>query len=157
MSGKRVIRLGDPTTHGGVVVTASGRSIILGKPVARVGDKVNCPKPGHGVVTIVEGDPTWIDDGVKVALEGHRCGCGCFLISTLPIVARSNQGRRQTAMAEDTDALDRVRSVVEQIRDGDRSNQPNGVGDQAAGDRVTCLGNVDAAEIDGQHVQGGLG
>lgn len=92
MFGKRVIRLGDPTTHGGVVVSASSSIEIFGKPVARIGDKVTCPRPGHGVVTIVEGDPTWTDNGKNIALEGHKCSCGCSLISTLPNVGRSYEG-----------------------------------------------------------------
>lgn len=92
MSGKRVIRLGDPTTHGGTVVSASGTVIINGKQVARVGDSVTCPIPGHGVVTIIEGDTTWLDDGRPIALEGHKTSCGASLISTLPTFTRSPEG-----------------------------------------------------------------
>ena len=89
---KRVIRLGDPTTHGGTVVSASPTVIINGKPVARLGDSVTCPLPGHGVVTIIEGDPNWLVDGRPVALEGHKTSCGAALISTLPSVWRSPLG-----------------------------------------------------------------
>lgn len=92
MFGKRVIRLGDPTTHGGVVVSATSHLNMFGKHVARIGDKVTCPLPGHGVCTIVEGDPTWTIDGRNVALEGHKTSCGASLISTLPNVARSYEG-----------------------------------------------------------------
>lgn len=87
---KRVIRLGDPTTHGGVVVSASSTTVINGKPVARVGDTVACPRKGHGTVVIVEGDPSWSEGGRAVALEGHKCSCGCALISTLPSLGRSS-------------------------------------------------------------------
>jgi uncharacterized Zn-binding protein involved in type VI secretion len=86
---KRVIRLGDPTSHGGTVVSASPTTIINGKRVARLGDEVTCPKPGHGTVTIVEGDPAWLVDGRPVALEGHKTSCGASLISTLPTLKRS--------------------------------------------------------------------
>ena len=85
---KRVIRLGDPMSHGGTVVSASPTTIINGKPVARLGDEVTCPKPGHGTVTIVEGDPAWLVDGRPVALEGHKTSCGASLISTLPTLGR---------------------------------------------------------------------
>ena len=88
---RRVIRLGDPTSHGGRVLSASGTYVFFGKPVARMGDKVSCPIPGHGVVTIVEGDPDWTDNGKPVVLEGHHCSCGCVLISTLPNVLRSQE------------------------------------------------------------------
>lgn len=82
---RRVIRLGDPHTHGGKVITAAPNTEINGKRVARRGDKAVCPKKGHGVVTIVEGDPSW-------SVEGHKCSCGCALISTLPTLGRSYEG-----------------------------------------------------------------
>lgn len=85
---KRVIRLGDPTSHGGTVVSATDHFHIHGKPVARLGDKVKCPLPGHGTTTIVEGDPDWRIDGIPVALEGHKTSCGASLISTLPNLER---------------------------------------------------------------------
>lgn len=93
---RRVIRLGDPTSHGGRVMSASGSYIIFGKPVARMGDKVSCPVPGHGIVTIVEGDPDWTDNDQPVVLEGHHCSCGCVLISTLPNVLRSHAAAAQS-------------------------------------------------------------
>ena len=89
---KRVIRLGDPTTHGGTVVSATAGYIMFDKEVAALGDKATCPIPGHGTVVIVEGDPTWTVNGRNVALEGHKCSCGCSLISTLPNVERSYEG-----------------------------------------------------------------
>lgn len=92
MFGKLVIRLGDPTSHGGQVVSAASNFDMFGKQVARIGDKVTCPQKGHGVCTIVEGDPTWTIDGRNVALEGHKTSCGAVLISTLPNVHRSYEG-----------------------------------------------------------------
>ncbi len=44
---KGIIRPGDSTTHGGVVVQASSDMVIEGKPAALVGDLVSCPIPGH--------------------------------------------------------------------------------------------------------------
>ena len=92
--GKRVIRLGDPTTHGGVVVSATDHLQMFGKPVVRLGDKVACPISGHGVCSIVEGDPLWSIDGIPVALEGHKTSCGASLISSLPNVGRAYEGMR---------------------------------------------------------------
>jgi len=92
LSAKHVIRLGDPTTHGGTVVSASTNSSMFGKEVACMGDKVTCPIRGHGVCTIVEGDPTYCIDGRPVALEGHKTSCGASLISTLSNVVRSPEG-----------------------------------------------------------------
>ena len=58
------ILLGDKTDHGGVVITASGNTSTNGKGIACVGDRVTCPRSGHGGTTvIVTGDPNVIIDG----------------------------------------------------------------------------------------------
>lgn len=74
--------LGDRTSHGGTVVEASQVTFTHNKPIARVGDKVTCPIPGHGTTVIVEGDPTMILDGKPVARHGDKCACGAVLISS---------------------------------------------------------------------------
>lgn len=80
-----VIRLGDPTDHGGAVVSASASHYLVdGKPVARVGDKCSCPKKGHDGCTIAEGNPLFTVDGVPVAFQGHKTTCGAVLQSTMP-------------------------------------------------------------------------
>lgn len=85
---KKVIRLGDPTSHGGSVVSAASNFSMMGIQVARVGDHCTCPQKGHSGCVIVEGDPAWIIDGRAVALEGHMTSCGASLISTLGNVQR---------------------------------------------------------------------
>lgn len=79
---RAIIRLGDKTTHGGEVITASG-SIMYGKPIALVGDKVNCPKQGHGINAILPGSTRMIISGRQVALNGFQTECGCTLIASL--------------------------------------------------------------------------
>ena len=79
--GRPFIVLGDRTSHGGVVVEASQLSLTHNKPIARVGDQVTCPIPGHGTTVIVEGDPTMIIDGKPAARHGDKCACGATLIS----------------------------------------------------------------------------
>ncbi|MDR2924968.1 MAG: PAAR domain-containing protein [Azoarcus sp.] len=77
------IILGDKTNHGGVVISASGTTDCNGKGIARVGDKVTCPKKGHGgVTTIVTGDPTMIIDGRPAARHGDMTACGALLIAS---------------------------------------------------------------------------
>lgn len=49
---KGIIRLGDATTHGGVVVQASSDMVIEGKPAALVGDLVSCPIPGMAPIRL---------------------------------------------------------------------------------------------------------
>lgn len=79
-----VIRLGDPHSHGGSVISASG-AMFDGKSVALIGDQVSCPKKGHGINAIIEGHPTWKMYGRSVAVNGCKAACGCVLISTLPV------------------------------------------------------------------------
>lgn len=84
-----VIRLGDPTGHGGRVLAASGAPCTVdGIPVARIGDACYCPRKGHGGCVIAEGDPQFTVGGVPVAFEGHRTSCGALLHSTAPHLER---------------------------------------------------------------------
>ena len=82
----QVVRLGDKTSHGGVVITASSTHSISGIGIARVGDQVACPITGHGINKIIEGATTYTIDGRMVALHGHKCECGCTLIASSPNV-----------------------------------------------------------------------
>ncbi|ULU23592.1 PAAR domain-containing protein [Dyella terrae] len=79
--GKRPVREGDTTTHGGTVLNASHLWRIGGRRVVQVGDAVMCPSCGH--TTIVEGDPLLRMAGVSVALHGHRTSCGALLLASL--------------------------------------------------------------------------
>lgn len=77
-----VIRLNDPTSHGGKVASVAATHFTVdGTAVARVGDKCTCPLHGDG--TIVEGDPNHSIDGICVAYDGHRTSCGAILKSTV--------------------------------------------------------------------------
>jgi uncharacterized Zn-binding protein involved in type VI secretion len=86
--GRPFIVLGDQTDHGGQVIEATGVSDTHGKRLARVGDKVSCPKKGHGHTTvIVSGDPTMIIDGQPAARHGDKCACGATLIASQGVSA----------------------------------------------------------------------
>jgi len=77
------ILLGDKTSHGGVVISASQTSDCDGKGIARVGDQVTCPKKGHGRVTVIAtGDSTAIVDGKPAARHGDKTACGATLIAS---------------------------------------------------------------------------
>lgn len=79
--GYPVIVLGDKTSHGGVVISASSFSDTHGKGWARRGDMVSCPLC-KGVFPISQGDPSLIDDGKPVAYHGCKVACGATLISS---------------------------------------------------------------------------
>lgn len=78
------VLLGDKTTHGGEVISASSTTFVDGKPVALVGDNVSCPIPGHGVNAIVEGCDDWSENGRDMVVNGCRSECGCQVISSAP-------------------------------------------------------------------------
>ena len=80
MSQRSVIRKGDKTSHGGVVVTGDETVVIFGQPMARVGDRVTCPKCGDNH-TIVEGVQN-VGSDLLTAMEGMRKSCGATLIAS---------------------------------------------------------------------------
>ncbi|TFW06481.1 PAAR domain-containing protein [Oxalobacteraceae bacterium OM1] len=98
MQGRRVIRLGDPTTHGGTVVSGADNYTMDDTPVARMGDYCTCPVHGHSGCVIVEGDPAWTIGGRPVALEGHLTSCGAALISTFGRLLRETEADASIAV-----------------------------------------------------------
>lgn len=80
---KGISRVGDKTSGGGRVLSGSTKMKFYGVGVARLYDTVDCPIKGHNPSYIAEGHPTITDNGVPVAFDGHRCSCGCTLISSL--------------------------------------------------------------------------
>lgn len=76
-----MVVLGDRTDHGGTVIEASMVTDTYGKYIARVGDRVHCPKKGHQDVVIVQGDHTMLIDGRAVAYDGCLTSCGARLIA----------------------------------------------------------------------------
>ena len=79
-----VARLGDGSSHGGTIITASGGFTCEGAVVAVVTDLHSCPIPGHGVTPIVSGSPQWVGKGNAVARGdgggGSAAGCGAILV-----------------------------------------------------------------------------
>ena len=75
-------RLGDCTSHGGVIVTGSPKFFDNGPPVARITDLHACPI--HGINCIVTGSPTTISDSLPVARIGDLCACGAVIVSGSP-------------------------------------------------------------------------
>ncbi|XXD72588.1 PAAR domain-containing protein [Pseudomonas sp. D2-30] len=80
---KNIIRIGDKTTGNGTVQSGSTTMKFGGIGVARQGDPVDCPVPGHGRTFIAEGHPTFKDNGAPVAFAGHLCACRCALTSSM--------------------------------------------------------------------------
>jgi uncharacterized Zn-binding protein involved in type VI secretion len=85
----KIITVGDKTDHAGTVISGSPNHDIMGKAIARLGDKVLCPMPypggkPHGVNKIITGHETFTINGVPVAVEGCMPECGRKLIGSMP-------------------------------------------------------------------------
>lgn len=76
----KIIVVGDKTDHDGAVISGSPVHDIGGKPIARLGDKVSCPR--HGENRIASAHPTFTVGGVAVAVDGCQGECGCRLIGS---------------------------------------------------------------------------
>lgn len=79
---KGLVLLGDSTSHGGKVISASSNITVDGKKAALIGDLVSCPIYGHGNNPIVEGAPHRTLNGRAVVVDGCKCLCGCTVISS---------------------------------------------------------------------------
>ena len=86
-----IIVLGDNTSHGGSVISASGSTSSHGKGWARVGDMVSCPRC-RGVFPIIEGDQGLTDEGKAVAFHGCKVACGAELISSQSLTTTEPSG-----------------------------------------------------------------
>ena len=85
-----VIRLGDPTDHGGQVIASGAPHFkVDGIAVALKGDACSCPRRGHDHCSIAEGDPKHTINGVPVAYAGHKTTCGAVLQSTIATYSKA--------------------------------------------------------------------
>lgn len=76
-----MIRQGDTLREfGGEVL--EGYYLCDEQPIACKGCAVRCNL--HGLTHIAEGSDLSEIDGQPIALHGHRCACGCTLVSSMP-------------------------------------------------------------------------
>ncbi len=80
--GRGVVRLGDKTSHGGVVTSACDSFKVMGIAVALEGDMASCPKC-RGKFAIQPVGSTRKHHGKAVAYHGDPTACGATLISSL--------------------------------------------------------------------------
>jgi uncharacterized Zn-binding protein involved in type VI secretion len=76
-----VARLGDPSDHGGSIISSASLTKVNGILVARIGDLHSCPIPGHGITSITTGSNKFTCEGAIVAVVGSVCGCGATISS----------------------------------------------------------------------------
>ena len=77
----KIVRLGDASSHGGVVISAASKWDCEGAKIARIGDLHSCPIPGHGITPIITGSGKWRCEEAGIARHGDVVGCGATLIS----------------------------------------------------------------------------
>ena len=100
-----IIVLGDKTDHGGEVIEASGFTDTHGKKMARVGDKVYCPKKGHGITEIVTGDLSFVIDGKAAAYHGCKTSCGATVLSSQAVTTLNFGGGSSANSARASNAI----------------------------------------------------
>ncbi|KDB10494.1 PAAR repeat-containing protein [Burkholderia sp. lig30] len=85
---RKIIVVGDTTSHGGRVITGSDIHTIGGRRIARLDDLVDCPEKypdgrPHGINRITEAHRTFTIGNRRVAMHGHRTECDCTLIGSV--------------------------------------------------------------------------
>lgn len=75
------IRLGDSTSHGGKVISASTLYVLHGIAVAQEGDMTHCPKC-KGNFPILPTPSSSVNNGKTLAFEGTPTACGASLIAS---------------------------------------------------------------------------
>lgn len=78
---RNVVRLGDTSSHGGTVISASTNVKANKIGVARDGDLHSCPIPNHGITSISAALSKSKANGRKIAVVGDSVGCGATLTS----------------------------------------------------------------------------
>lgn len=80
--GKYIVVIGDATSHGGIVTSASSSFEISGKNVALLNDTVSCLY--HGTNNIIECDfSAYEENGRGVVIHHCKTQCGAVVIASL--------------------------------------------------------------------------
>ena len=72
--------LGDATSHGGAVITASSSFDLEGRPAALLYDRVSCPQ--HGENRIIEAGDELLDDDSPIVVDRCKTECGSYVIAS---------------------------------------------------------------------------
>lgn len=78
---KAIVRLGDTTDPGGLVIESIPHTNLNGKPMAGKGHMVICPSC-KGSFSIAEGSSIYSVNGIPVPLDGMKTTCGATLIAS---------------------------------------------------------------------------
>lgn len=78
---KNVVVLGDKTSHGGAVISASSTFEIEGKNAALLHDMVSCEE--HGPNRIIECEPGYDEQGKGIVVHLCKTECGSVVYASL--------------------------------------------------------------------------
>jgi len=80
--GKLIAVLGDPSSHGGVLITTNqdGTVETKGVDVCVEGCLHSCPLPGHGITPVAAVTTKTYVNGKLVITQGAVAGCGAIII-----------------------------------------------------------------------------
>lgn len=76
-----IAKLGDASSHGGVIISASGAFTVDGVTGVVSGDMHQCPIQDHGT-TAIQSSSTATGAGRAVVRSGDTAGCGAAIIGT---------------------------------------------------------------------------
>lgn len=80
--GKYVVVLGDATSHGSKIISASSGFEMSDKNAALLNDTVSCPE--HGTNKIIECDiSAYEEKGRGIVLHGCKTQCGASVIASM--------------------------------------------------------------------------
>lgn len=77
-----VARLGDLTSHGGVLKAPVRKDVLTnGRPTAHIGTVIVCPSgtPPHGFTVVVSGNTSVLVGGIPIATVGSATSCGAVV------------------------------------------------------------------------------
>jgi uncharacterized Zn-binding protein involved in type VI secretion len=80
---KQVARLGDTSTHGGTITSASSVAFADGRGIARNGDTFFCPI--HQTRTLIANQSTMMVDGRPAITVGASVSCGAIITTGSPV------------------------------------------------------------------------
>lgn len=103
--GRGVIRVGDLTTHGGKVISASSGTVVMGKLAALERDNTYCPRC-RGEFPILTDGVGAKHKGQPYAYHNDRTACGAKLISSLENSGTTAQQREGASRGEPIHSAD---------------------------------------------------
>lgn len=80
--GRLQIRITDPTSHGGIIISGSANTLVNPLLEARITDLHACPL--HGVNAIATGSGNTMTNGLLNARLFDLCICGAFICNGSP-------------------------------------------------------------------------